>query len=616
MGKGRATSAEVGNLTTGEPVTSLSPFSSPIEEYQAAFEERELPFLHYYTFRQGRVKRRSLTRGEFWDLAASAAARLSQTGVDKGSRVVHFFSANSLYDLVFRLAAVLVSCVPVTINWQADDDERIGYKADVTDAKLLIYDRSLITRVEALKPSLVNIPFLEAQEIERTKRAGEWVSPATDWDDERIIIFTSGTTAKPKGVSLSHRNLLASRLIFEDYFGMSPAAGVDLLLVNPLHHANSTVLADWGLRRRHAIIHLVERYTTSYWQVLTEVAAAKRDWLVTALVSRHIDFLESLAAESRLPVTEPEIRKALSQTDILIGSAPVGPKTIKNILRFSQRLPHVRFGSTETCLEVMATPTATAQDELLSAFEAGWAHRYQDENKAGYYIGREHSPFTRVRVVRSTSPESNGYMRKCDIGEPGYLVTQGPNIMSGYVGDPKATEAVFQKGWYTGLRDIGFSLRNEKDGKLDYYWMSRDSELLIRGGANYAYDQVATELSRFLVADFHLEPTQFQLAVIGLRLGSEHEDSCCVTIELDRGVSHVAPHLEAHFLEQANRLASKGSRPDYLRLAPIPRNFKGAIQYPQLRQDYLNSLQKGTVFRRQHQVFSHNQGNKTQSLPK
>jgi acyl-CoA synthetase (AMP-forming)/AMP-acid ligase II len=598
MGKDRARGAESGNLTTGEPVTSLSLFSSPIEEYQAAFTEPELPFLHYYTFEKECVERRSLTRGEFWDLATSAAACLSQTGVDKGSRVVHFFSANSLYDLVFRLAAVLVGCVPVTINWQADDDERISYKAAVTDAKLLIYNRSLATRVEALKPSLGKTACLETQAIEGEKQASEWVSPAPDWEDERIIIFTSGTTAKPKGVSLSHRNLLASRLIFEDYFGMSDAAGVDLLLVNPLHHANSTVLADWGLRRRHAIIHLVERYATAYWQVLTEVAAAKRDWLVTALVSRHIDFLESLAAESRLPLAEAEIIKALSQTDILIGSAPVGPKTIKNILRFSQRLPHVRFGSTETCLEVMATPTATAQAELLSAFEAGWTHRYQGENKAGYYIGREHYPFTQVRVVRSTTPESSDYMHKCDIGEPGYLVTQGPNIMSSYVGDPKATEAVFQDGWYTGLRDIGFSLRNEKDGKLDYYWMSRDSELLIRGGANYAYDQVATELSRFLATDFHLEPTQFQLAVIGLRLGSEHEDSCCVTIELDREVSHIAPQLEANFLKQANRLASKGSRPDCLRLAPIPRNFKGAIQYPQLKQDYLNDLEKGTVCRR------------------
>ena len=585
-------------LTTGEPVTALSRFSSPREQYEAAFTERNFPFLNYYTFRQGDIDRRSLTRGEFWELAGSAAAHLSQIGILKGNRVVHFFGANSLYDLVFRLAAVLLGCVPVTINWQADDSERIRYKATVTEAKLLIYEGSLTQRVAELKPQLNNIAFLEAEEITSAKPATKPIYPSLDWEDERIIIFTSGTTAKPKGVSLSYRNLLTSRLIFEDYFGMSESAGVDLLLVNPLHHVNSTVFSDWGLSRRGALIHLVERYTTPYWKILVDIAARKRDWLITALVSRHFDFLESLINESRLPLAEAKIKEALSQTDILIGSAPVGPKTINNILRFGHRLPHVRFGSTETCLEVMATPTTMPHDDLLAAFSAGWHHRFNGEPTPGYYIGREHFPFTRVKIVKSTNPDSNDYMRSCQTGEPGYFITQGPNLMSGYVGDTEATEAVFREGWYTGLKDIGFSLINQKDGKLDYYWLSRDSELLIRGGANYAYAQVAAELSRFLKEHFHLEPTQFQLAVIGLRLESEHEDSLCVTIALNPAVSHLAPQLRANFLTEASKVVSKGSRPDYLRLAPIPQNFKGAILYPQLKQDFMEALKKKTVFKR------------------
>lgn len=597
MTEDRTRPSELYDLTTGKPLTSLSPFASPLEEYQAAFEERDHPFVNYYSFGQGQVAR-SLTRGEFWDLAQSAAAHLQRAGIAPGNRVVHFFDANSLYDLVFRLAAVLLGCVPVTINWQADDNQRISYKATITDSKLLIYSRSLAKRVAELKPRLGNMPFLEAEEIERTKLAGAWTTPKLSWNDERIIVFTSGTTARPRGVILPHRSFLTDRLIFEDYFGMSPDAGLDLVIVNPLHHVNSTVLSDWGLRRSRAIVHLLERYTTPYWKILVDVAAHKRDWLVTALVSRHIDFLESLANESQLPVSEAEIKKTLCQTDILIGSAPVGPKTVANILRFSQRLPHVRFGATETCLETMATPTTMPPDELRAAFEAGWSHRYQGEEATGYYIGREHFPFTRLRVVKSIDPQASDYMKDCTIGEPGYLNTQGPNLMSGYVGDPKATAAVFREGWYTGLRDIVFTLTNRSDGKLDYYWMSRDSELLIRGGANYAYNQVAAELSRFVEANFHLEPTQFQLAVIGLRVESEHEDSCGVTIELSQEASPVKVELETSFLERAATTVTKGCRPDYLRLAPIPRSFKGAVLYPQLKQDYLNSLKKGTVFRR------------------
>ncbi|MBN1862450.1 MAG: acyl--CoA ligase [Dehalococcoidales bacterium] len=598
MTEDRTQSGELYRLTTGKPLASLSPFTSPLEEYQAAFAERDHPFINHYSFEPGQVVKRSLTRGEFWELARSAAAHLNRAGISKGDRVVHFFDANSLYDLIFRLAAVLTGCVPVTINWQADDNERIVYKTAVTEAKLLIHSRRLAERVAELKPRLGNISLLEAEAIARDKLTGIPTPPELDWEDERIIVFTSGTTARPRGVILPHRSFLADRLIFEDYFDMSPDAGLDLVIVNPLHHVNSTVLTDWGLRRRRAVVHLLERYTTPYWKILVEAASKKRHWLVTALVSRHFDFLESLAKESQLPVSETEIKRALAQTDILIGSAPVGPKTVANIIRFGQCRPHVRFGATETCLETMATSTTMFPDELRAAFEAGWAHRYQGKEATGYYIGREHFPFTRLRVVKSIDPEASGYLKDCAPGEPGYLITQGANLMRGYVGEPEATAAVFREGWYTGLKDIVFTLRNPRDGKLDYYWMSRDSELLIRGGANYAYTQVAAELSRFVAEDFTLAPGQFQLAVIGLRVASEHEDSCAVTIELSREAIKARKELEASFLERATRAVTKGCRPDYLRLAPIPRSFKGAVVYPRLKEEYLESLKEGTALKR------------------
>lgn len=69
-----------------------------------------------------------------------------------------------------------------------------------------------------------------------------------------------------------------------------------------------------------------------------EVARSKRNLLVAPIVPRHIDFLESLSTQSKLPVKEPEIKKALSQTDILIGSAPVGPipRSFKGDILYAQ----------------------------------------------------------------------------------------------------------------------------------------------------------------------------------------------------------------------------------------------------------------------------------------
>jgi len=584
------------DLSTGASVTSLSSFSSPIDEYRAAFEYRAQPFLVHYTFEGRDIQKRTLTRGEFWDLACSGAAYLIEHGVAKGDRVVHCFSYNSLYDLVFRLAAVLVGCVPVTINWQADDNERILGKATVTEAKFLLYDKDFAGRIEEIKAELAIKSFLEVKNIEAYQLTSRWAYPTPGYNDEKMIIFTSGTTGEPRGASLSHRSYLANRLTFEQYFGMSKTTQLDLLLVNPLHHANSTAFSDWGMRRVGTKIHLLQRYATAYWKVLVEVARGKRDLLIAPMVSRHIDFLEALSARSELPVEEDRIKEALGQTDILIGSAPVGPTTVKRILRFSNRLPNVRFGSTETCLQVMATPRTMSKNELTKAFEAGWSHCYKGEKTVGYYIGREHSPFTQVKVVKSIDPESKAYFQPCQTGESGHLITRGPNIMDYYVGDAEATKAVFQGEWYTGLGDIAFALRNEKDGQLDYYWLSRDSVLLIRGGANYACDQVAAELSKVLVEDFHLKAEQFKLAVVGLRVESEHEDSCCVTIELNKEVAHMESQLEANFVEKAGKRVSKGARPDYIRFAKIPLSFKGTVLASELKQDFKKSLEnKGVI---------------------
>ncbi|MCX5976929.1 MAG: hypothetical protein NTV33_08920, partial [Coprothermobacterota bacterium] len=146
----------------------------------------------------------------------------------------------------------------------------------------------------------------------------------------------------------------------------------------------------------------------------------------------------------------------------------------------------------------------------------------------------------------------------------------------------------------TGLRDIGFTLPGA-NGRPDFYWLSRDSALLIRGGANYAYEQVGDDLSRIVEEEFDLPSGQFKLAVIGLRVTSEHDDSCCVTIELSPEAAAFAPRLEKEFLDLACRRVPHGERPDYLRLAPIPLSFKGATLLPQLKAEFEEALRGGTV---------------------
>jgi acyl-CoA synthetase (AMP-forming)/AMP-acid ligase II len=240
----------------------------------------------------------------------------------------------------------------------------------------------------------------------------------------------------------------------------------------------------------------------------------------------------------------------------------------------------------------MGTPHGMSASERLAAFQRGWSHTWSDEPQPGYCVGRPHPPHTEVRIVRSTVRGEDGYFVDCEEGEPGRIITRGDNVMDGYVNDPEATRHMLHDGgWYSGLGDVCFWLTNESDGRRDYYWMSRESALLIRGGANYAYDQINTELRRFVAERYGLPEGAFDVAVVGLLITSEHEDDCCVTIELASDEAGAKQdEMERTFLEEARRTVSKGSRPDRLRFAAIPRNFKGAVLVPELKAAYRETV--------------------------
>ena len=104
-------------------------------------------------------------------------------------------------------------------------------------------------------------------------------------------------------------------------------------------------------------------------------AASEDGCLVAPLVARHVDFLDGLATSDRLPIPAEELKAALARVHILIGSAPVGPTTVERFLKYAGKLPVVRFGSTETCLQVLGTPLSLSEDSRLAAFRRGWEHR-------------------------------------------------------------------------------------------------------------------------------------------------------------------------------------------------------------------------------------------------
>ena len=68
-----------------------------------------------------------------------------------------FFSANRTEDLIFRMASVIVGCIPVTINWSADTIEQLQYKATITKSKLLLIDENTTQNISICYNQMKNL---------------------------------------------------------------------------------------------------------------------------------------------------------------------------------------------------------------------------------------------------------------------------------------------------------------------------------------------------------------------------------------------------------------------------------------------------------------------------
>ena len=225
-------------------------------------------------------------------------------------------------------------------------------------------------------------------------------------------------------------------------------------------------------------------------------------------------------------------------------------------------------------------------------------------------------------MVKSKEVGDAEYMVECAESEPGDLVVRGGNVMgNGYVesalaGNVGITARVLHSAeseaarggvaslWYTNLGDRAFYRVNDADGEKDIYWQSRDSALLIKGGSNYAYEQINGELTAYLTAHptLALSSDRFSLAVVGLKLDSEHEDTCIATIELHgeradssarRGAIETAIRValgkglasfKTDFPDAMARVeVSKAAHPDRVLFAKVHKNFKGAILTKELK---------------------------------
>lgn len=375
-----------------------------------------------------------LTFGDHLARVDALAAALQQVhGIRPGDRVA-ILAANRWEWVVAFWAAVSAGAVPACFNgyWTA---EEITYALELTEPALLVADAA---RLERLEGTDVGIPVVSVEDdLPELVARFEGVAPdavATAEDDPAVLIFTSGTTGRPKAVALSHRgvvgfthvNAVNDALAMVAMGGDVPQRGDELppkdevwLITSPLFHTSmlfgavvtaplrgmSLVLAP-GRFDPERVLQLIERERVNMWMALG--SAAPRVCASPAL--------------GRYDTT--------SVTYVGVGGAPVSPAVQQ---RLREAFPSTAgtlgmgYTSTEGCAvvaniggpEFQAFPTSTGRATLTTEIEL------RDDQ------GRP-------------VPE----------GELGEVHVRSPYVMLGYWRDPEATARVLKGGGWLAMGDM------------------------------------------------------------------------------------------------------------------------------------------------------------------
>ena len=385
--------------------------------------------------------------GEAAGLAANLADHLrDEFGVAKGDRVA--LAAPTCFEHVIAAWAVIVlGGVMVGLNGWSTGAE-MEYGIEMTEPKLLLGDARRLERVKGRFPRLPRRHLEELAPILGGPQA-EMPSTPIDEDDPFVILFTSGTTGRPKGAVLSHRNNLhwiQSIALRVASSGREPVRDPCEIAALPMFHISG--LNTQAISSVATGTKLIYQSATQHWTPEEHLRLSAQHRVTTWRIvpTQGWKLVESAAAGAH------DLSRLRS---VSFGGSFVPPVLIERMI---ERWPHIEsglvvgFGMTETS----GTGASATAAEALS--HPGC-------------VGRP-LPGNEVRVCEPVTG------RQCEDGEVGEVQIRSASVFLGYHKDPAATSAVLDdQGWY---RTGDFGRVTEGLVVLE----GRRSDLIIRNGEN------------------------------------------------------------------------------------------------------------------------------------
>jgi fatty-acyl-CoA synthase len=470
---------------------------------------------------------------------ASFSSRIDQTacalkaefGVSRGDRVA-ILSLNRPDYLVLLYACARLGAMLVPLNWRLAVAEQLFILSDA-GVKVLVLEAAFTEILPALEKSMpgtsiVGLDFTPpkggAFDLLLVRTRGDGRNPHTDLSCPLLIVYTSGTTGRPKGAVLRQEALLWNGVMSQHMHALTPDDHV--LTVLPFFHVGGLNIQTTPALQHGATVTIHPRFTPD--AALTAIARERPT--LTVLVPAII---QAVTDHPHWTSTDLSSLKAVST-----GSTVVPPHLIERLVARGVPVLQV-YGSTETCPVAIYT-------------------------RLGGDLSRVGSTGLPGLCCEAAVIDDSGLELPSDtLGE---IVVRGPNVFSEYWGNEVATREALHDGWYrTG--DIG---RRDADG---YFWVhDRKKNLIISGGENI----YPAEVERVLLE----HPDVVECGVIG-RPDPKWDEVPVAFVIRRAGCSVEGEALKAHVLTQLARF--KVPR-DIVFVDDLPRTALGKVQHFMLRQ--------------------------------
>lgn len=466
------------------------------------------------------------------EAAARAAAALVAAGLVRGDRVA-VQTEKSPESLALYLACLRNGFVYLPMNTAYRAEEMAHILADAEPA-LAVGDPGRLTDLEAIAaPRGVPVLSLDAQgrgffaDAMAAAHAPPPPEPCTD-GDLAAILYTSGTTGRPKGAMISHGNLASNGLALAEAWRFS---GEDVLL-----HALP-------------IFHVHGLFVACHCALLT---GAKMIWLPRFDASEVIAHLPRATAFMGVPtyytrlLERPEFDHALAAGVRLFtsGSAPLLTETFEGFAARTGRTIVERYGMTETGINT--------------------SNPYDGERRAG-------SVGFALRGVELRIVDDGG--EPVPSGAVGGLEVRGPNVFSGYWRRPELSATEFAEGGWFRTGDVA---RFDADGYL--HLVGRSKDLIISGGYNVYPKEIETLIDEL--------PGVEESAVVG----APHPDFGEAGVAVVTALPGAALDPNAILTAVRAKLANYKVPKRVVIVDRLPRNVMGKVQKNLLREEHRDAF--------------------------